>query len=78
MSDWSTFEGIVHMRTTKAVLFQGWYWGASLWLPMSQIEVVPDGPMSVVVKVKDWLAGKKDLREFETYTEEQIRQRNDS
>lgn len=74
---WTTFEGYVLARSPKAVLFQGHYWGGALWLPISQIQMEPDGPVSVVVQMKDWLAGKRDLRECETYTEEDIKTRGD-
>lgn len=75
MGGFTTFEGYVLARSPKAVLFQGHYWGSGLWFPVSQIQVIEDGPMSVVMRVKDWLAGKRDIREFETYNEEEIRER---
>lgn len=74
---WVTFEGVVLVRSAKALLFRGWYWEGALWLPVSQIEVVPDGEMAVVVKVKDWLARKRDIQELEHYDAEAMRARNE-
>ena len=67
-----TFEGIPVFYTPAAVLFHGVYWEAPLWLPLSQIEMIPDGEVYYVVHVKAWLTQKNDLREFTFYTAEEI------
>lgn len=59
-----TFEGYIHARSPKAVLFQGHYWEDGTWLPLSQIEVKEDENSHVVV-VKEWLCAKNNLAEFE-------------
>lgn len=68
------FEGYVLVMTARAILFQGHFWGAALWLPLSQIEVEDDlDSTEYVVTVKDWLCKKKRLLEFTPYSEEEIR-----
>lgn len=68
-----TFEGYLLRTTARAVLFHGHYWGGALWLPMSQIEMEPDGDLgAVVVKVRPWLTSKKGLMEFSHYSAEEI------
>ena len=70
----NTFEGYIHMATARAVLFQSHFWGAPLWLPMSQIEINHDyDGMEKVVKVAGWLCRKKQLLEFTPYTEDEVR-----
>lgn len=61
-----TFEGHILFSSYKAVLFQGNYWHGSMWLPRSQIEIIPDGE-SCVVKVKPWLCKKNGINEFTEY-----------
>ena len=69
----STFEGVIHVNTPKAVLFECVYWDGTLWLPRSQIEIDPDaGGLFVVVHVKDWLVRKRGLLEFTQYSAEEI------
>lgn len=69
----TTFEGIILNRTTRAIMFQSHYWGAGMWFPSSQTEVLEDEGMSVVVRVKDWLCSKKGLLEFTSYSEAEIK-----
>lgn len=73
----TTFEGYVHFSTPKAILFQSHYWEAPMWLPLSQIFAESEvDSMETVVKVKDWLVGKKGLLEFTPYTVEEIERMN--
>ncbi len=58
--------------TARAVRFQSFYWDAPVFFPKSQVEITPDGDMSVVLKVKDWLTAKRGLLEFTSYSEEEI------
>lgn len=67
-----TFEGMIHFATAKAVLFEGVYWEGALWFPLSQVEIVPDEEMTVVVKVKPWLTRKMELDEFTHYGVEEV------
>ncbi len=69
----ATFEGRVLSYSAKAVWFEGVYWGAPLWLPRSQVEIIPDEDSHVVI-LKDWLANKRGLYEFTEYTPEQIQE----
>ena len=69
---WHTFEGHVHQRTQKGVLFQSHFWDAPMWFPTSQSYSQQDGEDTVVFRVKSWLAGKKDLEEFTYYDAETI------
>lgn len=69
---WSTFEGIITVRTAKAFMFQSYYWAGPLWFPNSQSIVEPDGEDTHVIKVKDWLCKKNDLQEFTAYDEAAI------
>lgn len=68
---WSRFEGIIVGHSAKAILFQGWYWEAPVWLPTSQTRLYPDED-SYVVDVRDWLTEKRGILEFTSYTEEQL------
>ena len=70
---YSTFEGMILARTARAVLFQSNYWDAPLWFPVSQANIVPDGDMSVVIHVKEWLTTKRGLLEFTAYSENEIK-----
>lgn len=58
-----TFEGYVMLRSPKAVWFWGHYWKGPVWLPLSQIEIKPDGG-GWVVTVKKWLCNANGLIEF--------------
>lgn len=71
-----TFEGVVHFRSPKAILFQGQYWHASMWLPLSQVSMEPDGEIHWVIHVREWLCEKKNLLEFSEYSEEEIEAMN--
>lgn len=72
-----TFEGTVHFVTSRAILFQSYYWESPLWLPMSQIQLTQDADsdFEVIVKVSPWLCGKNELEEFRYYSEEEIKNR---
>lgn len=69
---WSRFEGLIHVHSGKAVLFQSWYWDAAMWLPKSQIKIHEDGDITFVVDVRDWLVDKRNILEFTHYSEEHI------
>lgn len=69
---YTTFEGTISLWTNAAVHFQSVYWEAPMWLPISQIIIERDGDGYYVVKLKDWLAGKKRLYEFTHYGEAEI------
>lgn len=73
-----TFEGVVHVMSARALLFQSHYWEAPMWLPLSQVEIIEDFdcPLETVVKVSAWLCGKNDLKEFSHYTTEDMEKRN--
>jgi len=73
----TTFEGRVLVHTGAAVLFEGVYWDSCLWLPRSQIEIESDGDEYVVLKLRDWLARKKDLLEFTHYGEAELQAMNE-
>ena len=70
----TTFEGVVHQNTAKAVLFQSHFWDAPVWLPRSQTSIYKDGEEeeNVVVKVNDWLCNKRGMLEFTYYNEKEI------
>jgi hypothetical protein len=70
---YSTFEGIIHQRTSRGVFFQGHYWEVPLWLPTSQVNLYHDEGLSVILMVKDWLCDKKGLLEFTFYSEAEIK-----
>lgn len=74
MSQMSTFEGVTHVQTARAILFQSHYWEAPMWLPISQIQIerTHDEPLETVVKVKSWLCSKRGFHEFSYYTKEEI------
>jgi hypothetical protein len=63
-----TFEGVILQRSARALMFQSHYWEGGVWFPNSQVEVLPDGDMSVVVHVNDWLASKRGILEFTPYS----------
>lgn len=70
----ATFEGVVVAETARAILFQGHYWEAPLWFPMSQLvmKVTYDEPMEAVIKVRGWLCRKRGVQEFTHYSQEEI------
>lgn len=72
----TTFEGTVHVWTAKAVLFQSYYWEGPLWFPVSQSTILEDDD-SHVIKVKDWLVNKREIREFVYYDADQIERINE-
>ena len=60
------FTGTIESRTSKAILFQGDYWDAGEWLPLSQVIVENDGDAEgnrAVVKIKEWLCKKNGWEE---------------
>jgi hypothetical protein len=65
------FEGQIEVQTPKAIRFQGNYWDAAIWLPLSQVTITPDED-SHVIKVRDWLAEKKGLLEFTHFSEQAL------
>ena len=67
------FEGILTGSTPRALWFRGHFWEKELMFPKSQVTVIEEeSGMSVVLKVRDWLAHKRDLKEFTEYTSEEI------
>ena len=72
INDAAVFEGYVLRMTPKAIQFQSYYWDGAIWLPLSQVVLVPDGEMTHVVYVKAWLANKRGLLEFTHYSEADI------
>lgn len=69
----STFEGVILVNTGRAIRFQGYFWGGPLWFPTSQLTVTEEGELGhIVIEVRDWLVGKRGLKEFTEYTPEQI------
>lgn len=70
-----TFEGRLELVTPRAVRFQGHFWEAPLWFPLSQITIEPDSeddPLTVVIRVRDWLALKRGLLEFTFYAKPEL------
>lgn len=67
------FIGVIKGSTDNAVLFQDWFWHGAEWLPRSQSELRRDPEtMEAVVHVTDWIAGKKNLKEFAERTQAEI------
>jgi len=69
---WTRFEGTVETHSPKAVLFWCWYWESPMWFPISQVKLTPDGEMSYVIDVREWLTDKNGILEFTPYTAQQI------
>lgn len=63
----STFEGTIHVITSKALLFQCHYWEGPVWFPRSQTAIRPDGDEWVIIEVQDWLTKKRGILEFTSY-----------
>lgn len=75
---YTTFEGRIVETTGAAFLFHGVYWEQPMWMPFSQALIEEDNPDTghVVVRLKDWLAGKKRLLEFTHYSALEIEEMN--
>lgn len=67
------FIGVIVGGTDNAFLFQDWFWHGPEWLPRSQSELRRDPEtMEAIVNVTDWIAGKKNLKEFAERTLKEI------
>lgn len=72
-----TFEGYVRFRTSKAILFQSYYWDDAVWFPASNAWTIPDGEDTWIIQVRDWLCLKNGIDEFTPYNEEDVARFND-